>query len=137
LRLPERNNFRAALQEQTKVGAGGAFFIALLLILVAAGAAGLQIQTVLTRWRDYAVLQALGFSPAHILRYAGLQLGLVLGVGIALAATVALWLLRTPGSLASFAWAAGLSALAAGFAGLPVLLWPLRRCPAERLRESA
>ena len=43
LRLPDRNNFRSALQEQNKVGSGGAFFVALLLILLAIGAAGLQV----------------------------------------------------------------------------------------------
>src|SRR5499427_6102444 len=41
LRLPERNNFQSALQEQNKVGSGGGFFVGLLLILVTAGAAGL------------------------------------------------------------------------------------------------
>src|SRR5262249_56827346 len=46
LRLPERNNFQAAFQEQMKVGAGGSFFIALLIALVAVGSAGLQVQTV-------------------------------------------------------------------------------------------
>src|SRR5262249_55624336 len=34
LRLPDRNNFRSALQEQNKIGSGGAFFVALLLILL-------------------------------------------------------------------------------------------------------
>src|SRR5262249_1835438 len=61
LRLPERNNFQSALQEQNKVGSGGGFFVGLLLILVATGAAGLQVQTVVSRWRDYGILQALGF----------------------------------------------------------------------------
>src|SRR5499433_3202039 len=37
LRLPERNNFQAAFQEQSKVGAGGSFFIALLIALIAVG----------------------------------------------------------------------------------------------------
>jgi len=62
LRLPERNNFRAALQEQEKVGSGGAFFVALLLILLAIGAAGLQVQVVLSRWRDYGILQVVGLA---------------------------------------------------------------------------
>jgi hypothetical protein len=43
LRMPERNNFEAALQEQKKLETGGSFFILLLLLLVAAGAAGLQV----------------------------------------------------------------------------------------------
>src|SRR5690349_4549222 len=42
LRLPERNNFQSAVQEQNKIGSGGAFFVALLLILLAIGTAGLQ-----------------------------------------------------------------------------------------------
>jgi hypothetical protein len=42
LRLPERNNFQAAIQEQAKLAKGGAFFVTLLLVLVAAGAAGLH-----------------------------------------------------------------------------------------------
>src|SRR5262249_60177027 len=35
LRLPERNNFQAAFQEQTKVGAGGAFVLRILVARVA------------------------------------------------------------------------------------------------------
>jgi hypothetical protein len=138
LRLPERNNFRAALQEQSKLGTGGAFFAALLLALVAVGTAGLQIQTVLTRWHDYGVLQAVGFSPSQILRYHGLQLLLVLTGGVALAAVASLMLPSVvAGSFASFARAAGVSVVAAGLAALPVLLWPLYRSPAVLLRESA
>src|SRR5262249_57757102 len=38
LRLPERNNFQAAFQEQSKVGARGSFFIALLFSLIWGGA---------------------------------------------------------------------------------------------------
>src|ERR1700741_5505275 len=89
LRLPERNNFRSALEEQNKVGSGGAFFVALLLILLAIGAAGLQIQTVLSRWRDYGILQAVGFTPGQVLVYYGLQFALVLSSGIAIAAIAA------------------------------------------------
>lgn len=138
LRVPERNNFRTALQEQSKVSTGGAFFAALLLLLVAIGAAGLQVQTVLARWRDYGVLQAVGFSPRQILCYYGLQLFLVLTGGIALAAIASLMLpSELSGSLVSFAWAAGVSVIAAGLAALPVLLWPLARPPAELLRQSA
>jgi hypothetical protein len=85
LRLPERNNFRSALQEQKKVGSGGAFFVALLLILLAIGAGGLQIQTVVSRWRDYGILQAVGFTPGQVLVYYGLQFTLVLTSGIVIA----------------------------------------------------
>jgi hypothetical protein len=138
LRLPERNNFRAALQEQSKLGTGGAFFATLLLALVAVGTAGLQIQTVLTRWHDYGVLQAVGFSPSQIFRYHGLQLLLVLTGGVALAAVASLMLPSVvAGSFASFARAAGVSVVAAGLAALPVLLWPLYRSSAVLLRESA
>lgn len=137
LRLPERNNFRAALHEQSKVGSGGTFFVVLLLMLVAAGTAGLQIQTVLTRWHDYGVLQALGFSPASILGYFGVQLLLVLAGGVALAALASLLLPSTvAASPVSFAWAAGVSLVATGVAAVPVLVWPLSRPPAELLREA-
>jgi hypothetical protein len=135
LRLPERNNFQSALQEQNKVSIGGAFFVGLLLILVAVGAAGLQVQTVVSRWRDYGILQALGFTPGKILVYYGLQLALVLVSGVAIA-TVASLLLATI-STASLIVAAGLTALATGLASLPVLVWPLCRPPAEMLREAA
>ncbi|MBO0736874.1 MAG: hypothetical protein J2P48_09935 [Alphaproteobacteria bacterium] len=135
LRLPEKNNFRVALNEQKKIGTGGAFFIALLLTLVAIGTAGLQVQTVITRWRDYGVLQALGFAPAQILAYYGLQLVLVLIGGVAIAALVAV--LLPAWSTTSLITAAGLATTAAGLAALPVLLWPLWRLPAELLRDTA
>ena len=135
LRLPERNNFQSALQEQNKVGSGGGFFVGLLLILVTAGAAGLQVQTVVSRWRDYGILQALGFTPAQILVYYGLQLALVLASGVAIAAVASL--LLTTISTASLIVAAGLTALAAGLASLLVLVWPLQRLPAELLRDAA
>jgi hypothetical protein len=138
LRLPERNNFQTALREQSKLGTGGGFFAALLLALVGFGTAGLQVQTVLTRWHDYGVLQAVGFSPSQILRYYGLQLLLVFAGGIAFAAMASLMLPSTlAGSVASFAWAAGVSFVVAGLAALPVLLWPLSRSPAVLLREFA
>ena len=86
LRLPERNNFWSALQEQEKVGGGGAFFVALLLILLAFGTAGLQVQSVVSRWRDYGILQAVGFTPRQVLVYYALQFALVLTSGIAIAA---------------------------------------------------
>jgi hypothetical protein len=135
LRLPERNNFRSALEEQNKVGSGGAFFVALLLILLAIGTAGLQVQTVLSRWRDYGILQAIGFTPGQVLVYCGLQFALVLTSGIAIAA-IASVLLSTI-SATSLVAAAGLAVLAAGFASLPVLLWPVWRSPGEVLRDAA
>ena len=135
LRLPERNNFRSALQEQSKVGHGGAFFLGLLLILVAIGAAGLQVQAVISRWRDYGILQALGFTPRQVLVYHGLQFALVLTGGIAIAAIASLPLATI--SATSLIAAAGLAALAAGLASLPVLVWPLWRSAAEVLRDAA
>ena len=135
LRLPERNNFQSALQEQNKVGSGGGFFVGLLLILVTAGAAGLQIQMVVSRWRDYGILQALGFTPAQILVHYGVQLVLVLASGVAIAAVASLLLARI--STTSLIVAAGLTALAAGLSSLLVLVWPLQRLPAELLRDAA
>ena len=135
LRLPERNNFRSALQEQSKVGHGGAFFLGLLLILVAIGAAGLQVQAVVSRWRDYGILQALGFTPGQVLVYHGLQFALILTSGIAIAAIASLPLATI--SATSLIAAAGLAALAAGLASLPVLVWPLWRSAAEVLRDAA
>src|SRR5215469_1331495 len=135
LRLPERNNFRAALQEQSKVGSGGAFFVALLLILLAVGAAGLQIQTVISRWRDYGILQAVGFTPGQVVVYHGLQLTLVLTSGIVIAAIAALLLSTISATLLIVA--AGLATLAAGLASLPVLVWPVWRPAAEMLRDAA
>ena len=131
----KRNNFRSALQEQNKVGSGGAFFGALLLILLAIGAAGLQVQTVLSRWRDYRILQAVGFTPGQVLVYYGLQFALVLSSGIAIAAIASVALSSIPAT--SLILAAGLAALAAGLASLPVLLWPVRRTAAELLRDTA
>jgi hypothetical protein len=135
LRLPERNNFRSALQEQNKVGRGGAFFVALLLILLAVGTAGLQVQTVVSRWRDYGILQAVGFTPGQVLVYYGLQLILVLTSGIVIAAIASVPLSTI--SATSLIVAAGLAVLAAGLASLPVLLWPAWRAAAEMLREAA
>jgi len=135
LRLPERNNFRTALEEQTKLGTGGAFFIALLLALVGIGTAGLQVQTVISRWRDYGVLQALGFTPGQILAYYGLQLILVLTSGVALAALVFLFL--PAWSAMSLFTAASLAGAAPAIAAVPVLLWPLWQPPATLLRDTA
>jgi hypothetical protein len=75
LRLPERNNFETAQREQRKVGTGASYFLVLLLVLIAVGAAGLQVQAVLARWRDFGVLQALGFSPGQVLRLFIVELG--------------------------------------------------------------
>ena len=135
LRLPDRNNFRSALQEQNKVGSGGAFFVALLLILLAIGAAGLQVQAVVSRWRDYGILQAVGFTPRQVLVYYGLQFALVMASGIVVAAIASLLLATI--SATSLIGAAGLAALAAGLASLAVLLWPLWRPAAEVLRNAA
>jgi hypothetical protein len=135
LRLPERNNFRMAVEEQKKLGAGGAFFVALLLTLVAIGTAGLQVQTVIARWRDYGVLQAIGFTPGQILAYYGLQLLVILTGGVALAALASL--LLPAWSALSLITAAGLAGAAAVVAALPVLLWPLWHPPAELLRDTA
>jgi hypothetical protein len=138
LRLPERNNFQAALQEQNKVSAGGSFFIALLLALIAVGTAGLQVQTVVTRWREFGVLQAIGFSPAQIVSYYGLQLCLLLAGGIAFAAIASVALTSAlSSSLASVGLAAAVSVVVGGLAALPVLLWPLSRSPAELIGDQA
>jgi len=133
LLLPERNNFRAALEQQTKIGTGGAFLIALLLMLLGIGTAGSQIQTVLSRWHDYGVLQALGFTPGQLLVYSGLEIALVLGAGIAIAAGAAL--LVPFASAWSLLFAIGWAAMAAASA-LLVLAWPLRRSVAELVREA-
>ena len=123
LRLPERNNFQAAFQEQSKVGAGGSFFIALLIALVAVGSAGLQVQTVVTRWREFGVLQAIGFSPGQIVGYYGVQLCLLLGGGIAFAAIASVVLTSALSSpLASVGLAAAVSVVVGGLAALPVLV---------------
>jgi hypothetical protein len=135
LRLPERNNFQSALLEQNKVGSGGAFFVALLLTLLAIGAAGLQVQTVISRWRDYGILHAVGFTPGQVLVHYGVQLALVLTSGIAIAAIASL--LVPTISATSLIVAAGFAAVAAGVGSMPVLLWPLRRPPAEMLRDAA
>jgi hypothetical protein len=138
LRLPERNNFQAAFQEQSKVGAGGSFFIALLIALIAVGTAGLQVQTVVTRWREFGVLQAIGFSPAQIVSYYGLQLCLLLAGGIAFAAIASIALtsaLRS--SLASVGLAAAVLVVVGGLSALPVLLWPLSRSPADLIGDQA
>ena len=136
LRVPERNNFVAALQEQRKLERGGSFFILLLLMLVVAGAAGLQIQLVLARWRELGILQALGFSRSKVLLYFAIRLHTVLAGGIAIAA-VAVSILPFARSASTFGFAAGSTLVAASIAALPVLLWPLAQTPARLLRVSA
>jgi len=109
LRLPQRNNFVAALQEQTKFASGASFFVGLLLSLVAIGVAGLQLQSVISHWHDYAVLQALGFTAFQLVTYYALRLLLVVGAAMAIAAIVSLILPSVfIGSLASFGIAAAL-----------------------------
>jgi len=138
LRLPERNNFQAAFQEQSKVGTGGSFFIALLIALIAVGTAGLQVQTVVTRWREFGVLQAIGFSPGQITSYYGLQLCLLLLGGIAFAAIGSVALTSAlVSSLASVGAAAAVAVVVGGLAALPVLLWLLSRSPADLIGDQA
>ena len=136
LTLPERNNFEAALQEQGKLETGGSFFIILLLGLMAAGAAGLQIQLVLARWRELGILQAVGFSPLKVLLYFAIRLYTVLAAGMVIAA-VAVIILPFARSASTFAFAAAVAVVAASIAALPVLLWPLAQAPAQLLRVSA
>jgi hypothetical protein len=136
VRVPERNNFEAALQEQRKLETGGSFFFLLLLVLVAAGAAGLQIQLVLARWRELGILEAVGFSPLKILLYFAIRLYTVLAAGIVIAAA-AMSILPFARSASTFGFAAGVALVAASIAALPVLLWPLAQTPARLLRVSA
>ncbi len=130
LRLPERNNFQAALEEQKKLEEGGSFFIFLLLI------AGLQVQLVLARWREFGILQAVGFSPIQILLYSAIQFYAVLAVGTVAAAAVVI-ILPFARAVSAFIFAAGIALVAASVAALPVLLWPLAQRPAQLLRVSA
>jgi hypothetical protein len=137
IRLPERNNFRAAFQEQAKIGAGGTFFIALLLAIGAVGAAGLQVQSVVRNWRTFGVLQAIGFTPSQILGYHGIQLCVILLAGIAFVAIVSFALPPAIGlSLTSTAWASTVFVLSTVVATLPPLLWPLYRAPAELVGDA-
>jgi len=64
-----------------------------------------------------------------------LQFALVVTSGIAIAAIASLPLATI--SATSLIAAAGLAALAAGLASLPVLVWPLCRPAAEVLRDAA
>jgi hypothetical protein len=136
LRLPERNNFQAALQEQKKLESGGSFFIFLLLVLVSVGTAGLLVQFVLARWREFGLLQAVGFSRDQILLYCAIRLTAVFAAGTVVAGAIMV-VLPFARSVSAFVFAAGITLVAVIIAALPVLLWPLARRPAELLRVSA
>jgi ABC-type antimicrobial peptide transport system permease subunit len=103
---------------------------------VAAGAAGLQIQLVLARWRELGILQAVGFSPPKVLLYFAIRLYTVLAAGILIAAA-AVSILPFARSASAFVFAAGVALVVASIAALPVLLWPLAQAPAQLLRVSA
>jgi hypothetical protein len=133
--VPERNNFISAQREQRKIGTGGTYFAALLLILLAVGTGGLQVLATLTRWRDYGVLQAVGFSPVQILMVYGGQLLLVLTSAILLAGLAVLFSSRLAHSREVFATAAALAVLATIVGSVPALLWPMRTRPAAMLKE--
>lgn len=136
LRVPERNNFKAALREQRKLEMGGSFFVFLLLVLVAAGAAGLQIQWVLGHWREFGIMQAVGFSRSQVLRYSALRLYGVLAAGI-LVAAAAIAILPFARTVSGFTLAVGMALAASSIATVPALLWPLAQRPAQLLRVSA
>lgn len=138
VRMPERNNFEAALQEKQKLESGGSFFIALLLLLVATGIAGLEIQTIVMRWRDIGVLQAIGFSRSEVLRCLAYQLGFVVVGGVVFAMS-AFFILpsKMAGSAMAIAFAGAISLAAAALGALPVIIWPLSRRPAELIRVAA
>jgi hypothetical protein len=137
VQTPERNNFRAALQEEKKLASGGSFFITLLLLLVVIGIAGLEVQVIIMRWRDIGVLQAVGFSRSEVLRCLGYRLGFVLIGGVVFAMTACFVLpAGIAGSVAIVVLAGASSVAAAALAALPVLLWPLSRMPAELIRVA-
>jgi hypothetical protein len=133
--IPERNNFISAEKEQRKIGTGGFYFAELLLILLAFATGGLQVLATLTRWRDYGVLQAVGFSPGQILMIYGGQLLLVL-TGAILAAALAFLLSPALATSREMFATATVLAIAATLAGsVPSLLWPMRTLPAVMLKE--
>jgi hypothetical protein len=133
--LPERNNFVSAQREQHKIGTGGTYFVALLLILLAFGTGGLQVLATLTRWRDYGVLQAVGFSPVQILMVYGGQTLLVLVSAILFAGLAVLLSSRLAHSREAFATAAILAVVATIAGSVPALLWPMRIRPVAMLKE--
>jgi hypothetical protein len=133
--VPERNNFIGAEREQQKIGTGGFYFAELLLILLAFATGGLQVLATLTRWRDYGVLQAVGFSPGQILMIYGGQLLLVL-TGAILAAALVFQLTPPLATSREMFATATVLAVAATLAGsIPSLLWPMRTLPAVMLKE--
>jgi hypothetical protein len=136
LRLPERNNFRSALQEQKKLESGGSFFIFLLLVLISVGTGGLQVQFVLARWREFGLLQAVGFSRDQILLYCAIRLTAVFAAGIVVAGVIEM-VLPFARNFSAFIFAAAIALVAGFVAALPVLLWPLARHPVDLLRVSA
>ena len=134
--LPERNNFLVAQREQAKFSAGAGFLTALLLALCAIGNAGLQLQAVISRWRDHAILQALGFTPSQLFLSSLLRLFVLFGTGIVGSAIIRLMTSPVfPGSFFAFAVAAALCAAASLFAEMPALLLPLRSHPGRQIRE--
>jgi hypothetical protein len=133
--VPERNNFINAQREQRKIGTGGAYFAGLLLGLLAFGTGGLQVLATLTRWRDYGVLQAVGFSPSQITVVYGGQLLLVLTGAIFFAGFAVFFNSRLAQAREVFATAAGLAVLVTIAGSVPALLWPMRTRPAAMLKE--
>jgi hypothetical protein len=133
--LPERNNFLGVQREQRKIGTGAAYFASLVLLLLAAVTGGLQTLASLARWRDYGVLQAIGFSPWQILIVTSGTLLLVLVGSIALAAFIVMLTPGLAGSRDVFITAVVLSTAATIAGSIPVLLWPLRVQPVEMLKE--
>jgi hypothetical protein len=134
--MPEQNNYLAAQREQTKIGHGATFFLGLLALLIATGTAGLAIRVVLGRWRQYGILQAIGFTPMAVVAVLGIQLTVVLGSAIGLAGLASAVF---PGQMSGMAllWAAGLCVAATALGAVPALVWPLRYGPAAALRETA
>jgi hypothetical protein len=136
LQLPERNNFKTALHERTTFSTGTSFFMGLLLVLAGVTSAGLQLQTVIARWHEQAILEALGFTPYGLMLYFILRLSIIWGVGVTVAGLVSSALPPTVGaSPASFATAAGFLIAVCFITTVPVLLWPLRHSPGERIRD--
>jgi ABC-type antimicrobial peptide transport system permease subunit len=133
--LPEHNNFATAQQEQLKVGRGAGYFAVLILILLASSTAGLELLAMLSRWRDYGVLQSVGFSPSQILVVYG---GQVLVVLLGAIFSAGLLIMLTPdlaGSRTAFAEAALLATGATVVGVVPALWWPVRIPPADMLKE--
>jgi hypothetical protein len=133
--VPERNNFISAQQEQRKIGTGGTYFAGLLLALLIFGTGGLQVLATLTRWRDYGVLQAVGFSPGQILMVYGGQLLLVVMSAIAFSGLALLCSSHPAHTREVFVTATALAAVATIAGSLPALIWPMLARPATMLKE--